>query len=624
MAQVVAKSIATASNNAQSGQVSGKYYRTRSLSQNLQQIFHPNRQSHSRSINNLSAVGGTARLQIDASNNNINNNNISNFNINNQKMIDEKLNVPQSLPQSPRIQIETPDQFIIPNSYDSYKMNHSKSLNFSPSLSRQSTQYQYGSPPSIYSNNSSISSHNRVEFVPSAKLKGYNLGGYRRNQYTRSLSMEVPKQLKPLQKRPSWEERRGSNSSNNQDSSYSDNQYQINEVVKENVELLRKYSDPKIHGYLAHPQEPSSLSLLQSTFKAKLASLFKNKKKYTIMEPASGKENSGNEMYSMNRYNSAQSLPALVSSTAQQQKKQSKQQKKKQKSKKISVEKYGCDGKLKKLNLNPPQMIGGSFDNLLLINRMNKKKDGLGPYGTYHGRPLLSHAARLKALYKYRKPSESDDATTLSFDYDSGDISDASSLVQSSDDIDEEMSSSYSDFTNKSGSQAYQIRSSASVNSMPPLKFKRHETKKHLTPMRSPVSSSELQGTPQLPMLNLDAFNNNNISSSNTYSSNFSSGSRMFNMPATYTKFNTVPHQHQAAPYNNPFNRNDYSMTMPMMHHQYSSYNTTAVPTKPLFLASFASSSTSTSYNAQMIKNFFTSGPGSSPLVSFLSLSSFP
>jgi len=621
---VVGKNVATTSNNAQSGQVSGKYYRTRSLSQNLQQIFHPNRQSHSRSINNLSAVGATARPQTDPSINNNNNNFIINNN-NNQKMIDEKLNVPQSLPQSPRIQIETPDQFIIPNSYDSYKMNHSKSLNFSPSLSQQ---HQYGSPPSIYSN-SSISSNNRFsamksnEFTSSAKLKGYNLGGYRRSQYTRSLSMEVPKQIKPLQKRPSWEERRGSNSSNNQDSSYSDNQYQINEVVKENVELLRKYSDPKVHGYMAHPQEPSSISLLQSTFKAKLASLFKNKKKYTIMEPASGKENSGNEMYSMNRYNSAQSLPALVSSTAQQ-KKNCKPQKKKHKTKKISVEKYGCDGKLKKLNLNPPQMIGGSFDNLLLINRMNKKKDGLGPYGTYHGRPLLSQAARLKALYKYRKPSESDDATTLSFDYDSGDMSDASSLVRSSDDIDEEMSSSYSDFTYKSGSQAYQIRSSASVNSMPPLKFKRHETKKYLTPMRSPVSSSELQGTPQLPMLNLDAFNNNNnnMTSSNTFSSNFSSGSRMFNMPATYTKFNTVPHQHQhvsQALYSNPFNRNDYSMTMPMMHHQYNSYNAppTSAPIKPSFLASFASSS---SYDAQMIKNFFTSGPGSSPLVSFLSL----
>jgi hypothetical protein len=234
----------------------------------------------------------------------------------------------------------------------------------------------------------------------------------------------------------------------------------------------------------------------------------------------------------------------------------------------------------------------------------------------------LSQAARLKALYKYRKPSESDDATTLSFDYDSGDMSDASSLVRSSDDIDEEMSSSYSDFTNKSGSQAYQIRSSASVNSMPPLNFKRHETKKYLTRMRSPVSSSELQGTPQLPMINLDAFNNNsnNMTSSNTFSSsNFSSGSRTFNMPATYTKFNTVPHQHQHASqalYSNPFNRNDYSMTMPMMHQQYNSYNTTPT-SKPSFLASFASSS---SYDAQMIKTFFTSGPGSSPLVSFLSL----
>lgn len=635
-------SVKTTAQTTHAGQVSGKYYRTRSLSQNLQQIFHPNRQSHSRSINNLSVVGGTSlggnvRPQIDISN------------INKKNPIDEKQNVPRSLPQSPRIQIETDDQFIIPNydrKYDSNKMNHSKSLNFPPTMARQH-QYQHGSPPNIYyPNNFSYSSINNSRLIAlkndvasPVKIKGYNLNGHRRNQYTRSISMEVPKHLKQLQKLPSFgEDRRGSNSSNNQESPFSDNQYQINEVVQENVELLRKYSDPKIPGYTQIPQE-SSLSLWQSTFKAKLASLFKNKKKYTIMEPLNSKETSGTETYSMNRCNSAQSLPALVSSSTPSNnniKKSNKQHHKKKhkcNNKKVSIEKYGCDGKLKKLSLNPPQMIGGSYDNLLLINRMNKKKNAIGTYDTYHGRPLMSHASRLKALCKYRKPSESDDATTtFSFDYDSGDMSDSSSLAQSSDD--EELSSSYSDFTNKSSSHAYQIRSSASVNSMPPIKFKKHETKNNLmATKRSPASSFDSQGNIQLPMLIVDAFNNknnNNVinnsnnnsvsSNGNSINSNFSSGNRILNVPGTFTKFNTAPyHQMSQALYNNSFNRNDYSMTMPMMHHQYNSYNSTATsaPLKPLFLTSFASSSSSSpSYNVQMIKNFFTSGPGSSPLVS--------
>lgn len=601
------------STNVSSGQVSGKYYRTRSLSQNLQQIFHPNRQSHSRSINNLSVVGNATRPQLDLSGAI-------------RKSYDEKLPVPKSLPHSPRIQIETDDQFIIPNNYDrkyeSYGINHSKSLNFTPTQQQGSTADNNFKYPSISSRFSTMRSN---ELGSPVKLKGYSLGEYRRNQYTRSLSMEVPKLMKPLQKRPSWEERRGSNSSNNQDSPHSDSQYQINEVVKENVELLRKYSDPKIHAYI-HPQESSSLSLWQSTFKAKLASLFRNKKKYTIMEPMSGKETSGNETYTMNRCNSAQSLPALVSSSIQP-KKNGKHGKKKNKNKKINVEKYGCDGKLKKLSLNPPQMIGGSYDNLLLINRMNKQKNAMGPYDTYHGRPLLSHSMRLKALCKYRKPSESDDATTLSFDYDSGDMSDSSSLAHSSDEIDEEVSSSYSDFTNKSSTHAYQLHSSASVNSMPPLKHKNH--KKMALSTRSPASSTELQpGTLQLPALNQDAFNNNsNSNNSSIVSNNFNSGSRLYNLPAAITKLISTPYHHTSpALYNNPYNRNDYSMTMPMMQHQYNSYNSSATsvpPLKPLFLASFASSSmSSTSYNAQMIKNFFTSGPGSSPLVSFLLLPS--
>lgn len=475
------------------GMVSGKYYRTRSLSQNLQQIFHPNRQSHSRSINNLSADATLSRpttLDIKKSS------------------TAQQLNIPNSLPQSPRIQIESADSpfYMIPSHYST--LPHSKSLTFNYPVKN-------APPPSVM------------------KLKGYNLGEYRRRNYARSVSMETPK---PFNKRPSWEERKQKQAHN----------YQINEVVKENSELLRKYSDPKVH-----PDSSSSLSLWHSTFKAKLASLFRNKKKYTIVEPSS----SGKEEYlGLPRTYSAQSLPSLVKP-----KNRSKGSKKDQKHER----KLKVDGKLKTLSLNPPQMIGGSFDNLLMINRLNKRKRAVGTYDTYHGRPLMSHASRLKALYKYRKPSESDDATTLSFEYDSGDMSDSSSLAHSSSDGDE-VSSSFSDVTNKSSNRAYRIRMSTSAHSMPSMKLQR-ELSKRSTSTQSPACSLD---TPQFS--------------------------------------------------NIPSNSSTFSMTMPGNQHFYPIASFSSQ--KPLNFIKSTAAAANTNFNAQMIKNFFTSGPGSSndfPLVSF-------
>lgn len=555
-------------NNSSRGQVSGKYYRTRSLSQNLQQIFHPNRQSHSRSINNLSAVGGN-------SNNSNNNSRPQTLDIKRnlphlQQQQHHQMNIPHSLPQSPRILIESADSpfFMIPAN-QSYNMYQSKSLNFSP------TTYPTFNYPILSSNRYYESS------LPSAtamKLKGYNLGEYRRGNYSRSTSMEAPKIIKPLIKRPSWEERR------QQKYSPISDRYQINEVIKENSELLRKYSDPKVI------DSSSSLSLWQSTFKSKLASLFRNKKKYTIMEP--GADNV-RQLSSTDRYKtfSAQSLPALFNP-------QKGGRRKKDKKNPPPIRKKFTDGKLKKLNLNPPQMIGGSYDNLLLIDKINKSKNVLGNYETFHGRPFMNQTSRLKALYKYRKPSESDDATTFSYEYDSGEMSDSSSLEHTSSDEDE-VSSSYSDITTKSSNRAYRLRMSASARSMPAMKLHRENSKK----------------------------------SNSTYSPSLSLDTPQFsNIPSNSSTFH---------------GRNDYSMIMQGHHHFYppvigknSSFNNFIVS------SSIASNSnnnfninnlnnnnnvnvstattTTNNYNAQMIKNFFTSGPGSTnefPLVSLICLS---
>jgi hypothetical protein len=474
---------------SQAGQVSGKYYRTRSLSQNLQQIFHPNRQSHSRSINNLSAVEGA---------------NYSNrVNNDGKKLInEEKLTIPHSLPQSPRIQIEPADPFFIPN-----QMQYSRSLNFTSSLHQTNSMLPTFKYPV------------KATETVTMKLKGFNLGDYRRNKFVRSTSMEVPKTLKSLNNRPSWEEREIFRENCN-------SRMQIDEVVKENSELLRKYCEPKI-------QESSSLSLWQSTFKAKLASLFKNKKKYTILEPiSSGKE----EAY---RYNSAQSLPALASRT------KTSKHKKNQKNSNLSKQITSVHGKLKTLSVNPPQMIGGSIDNLLMINRINEKDKAIGTYDTYHGRPLMSRASRLKALYKYRKPSESDDATTLSFDYDSGDVSDTSSLAQSSSEL-EEVLSSFSDVTTKSSNRAFKLRSSASLNSMLPQKLKYGSV--HINKIESPIIKKTLSKSNIKHKTSSSRAANENSIKNKDYSKNAAFNNQMIKNyftagPGSSNEFPLVSHQ---------------------------------------------------------------------------------
>lgn len=529
------------------GQLSGKYYRTRSLSQNLQQIFHPHRQSHSRSINNLSNVGATGPGKSASKN---------------------VLKVPQSLPQSPRILVDSSTSPFFPSL-------QIPSLNFLPPSQASNTVYPMFNftQPTVL----------RISEPSTTKLKGFKLGEFRKNQYTRTLSTEAPTPPKPLEKRLSFEERR-----NPQD------RYQINDVVKENVELLRKYSDPKVQS-ISYPESgASSLMLLQSKFKTKLASLFKNKKKYTIAEPpTSQKENF--EGYAIHRCESCHSLPTLTTLTAGNRKNvKHKNDKKERKSlrqmKKSSVDRCRADGKLKSLNLNPPQMIGGSFDNLLLLHRMNQKRRMMGTYDTYHGRPLISQSSRIKSLMKYRKPSESDDATTLSYDYDSGDMSDNSSIERSSSEVGED-SSSYSDLTTKSSSYGYKIRSSASIHSMPQMKQSR-KLKQSPTPNRS----LETQFSPF--------------------------GNRVPHQPNAPVNPKSIPYHltHQmSAPVLN--NRSD-SFTMPMMMQQPSFGQFT----KPNYYASLSMPSAGVHVNQnpnQMIKAFFTSGPASSnefPLVSLLSL----
>ena len=526
-----------------SGQLSGKYYRTRSLSQNLQQIFHPHRQAHSRSINNLSNIGapGTAKNQSR-----------------------NVLKVPKSLPQSPRILVDSQTSpFFAPLQVPS--------LNFLPPA-----QTQYPIYPMLTFMQPTARAHEPT------KLKVFNLGEYRKNQYARTYSIETPLP-NTLDKRYSLEEKR-------KPLRIYEDKHQINDAVKENAELLRKYSDPKVPSLPFPESSTSSLTFLQSAFKAKLASLFKNKKKYTIAEPPSRKENS--ETYSIQRCESCHSLPAVTTGKRNSKQKIDKKDRKNLRQlKKTSMGKCWAEGKLKSLNLNPPQMIGGSFDNLLLLSRMNKKRTmmGLGTYDTYHGKPLLSHASRQKALYKYRKPSESDDGTALSFDYDSGDLSDTSSLARSSSDLGED-SSSFSDLTTKSSNYGYKIRSSASVHSMPHMRTHRKNKTPHLSPNRSQET--------QFPINSLIG---------NRVAQHFNSSIPPKSIPYNLSQM--------SAPTLN--NRSD-SLTMPTIIQQTS----LGQFPRPNYYSSLSMPSSCVQMNQypnQMIKAFFTSGPASSnecPLVS--------
>lgn len=529
------------------GELSGKYYRTRSLSQNLQQIFHPHRQSHSRSINNLSNVGAPGAVKGAS------------------KIV---LKVPQSLPQSPRILVDMSTSPFFPSL-------HVPSLNFLPPSQTPNPVY-----PMFNFTQPTVLRISEPSSPSTTKLKGFKLGELRKNQYARTLSSEVPLPPKLLDKRLSLQEQRKP----------LQDRYQINDAVKENVELLRKYSDPKIISY----KEPgaSSLTLLQTKFKTKLASLFKNKKKYTIAEPPTS-QHKNHEAYDIYRCESCHSLPTLMTGNRRnvKQKVDKKERKSLRHMKKSSTGRYPAESKLKSLNLNPPQMIGGSFDNLLLLNRMNQKRRMMGTYDTYHGRPLISQAHRMKSLMKYRKPSESDDATTLSFDYDSGDMSDHSSMEQSSSEVGGD-SSSYSDLTTKSSSYGYKLQSSTSIHSMPHSKQSR-KLKKSPTPKHSPSCSLETQ---------------------------FSSfGNRVVQQPSSLIYSKPIPYQltHQmSAPALS--NRSDSFMMM-----QQPSFGQF---TKPNYYTSLSTPSTGVHVNQnpnQMIKAFFTSGPASSnefPLVSLLSL----
>lgn len=476
------------------------------------------------------------------------------------------LKVPQSLPQSPRILIDSQTSpFFAPLQIPT--------LNFLPPAQTQNTIF-----PMFSFAHPTLQTHE-----PTTKLKGFNLGEYRKNQYARTASI-VAQLPKPSEKRLSLEEKR-------KPLRIYEDHHQINDAVKENAELLRKYSDPKVPSFKFPESGASSLTFLQSAFKAKLASLFRNKKKYTIAEPPNRKENA--ETFSMHRCESCHSLPTIPSGKKNPKQKADKKDRKNLRHlKKNSMGRCWAEGKLKSLNLNPPQMIGGSFDNLLLLSRMNKKRAmiGLGTYDTYHGRPLLSHASRLKALYKYRKPSESDDGTALSFDYDSGDISDTSSLARSSSDLGED-SSSFSDLTTKSSNYGYKIRSSASIHSMPHMRTHRKGKASNLSPNRSQET--------QFPI-------------------NSSIGTRVAQ------HFN-VPIHPKSVPYNL-----SHQMSAPTLNNRSDSFATPTMLqqpsfgqlTRPNYLSSLSmpsSSAYANQYPSQMIKAFFTTGPASSnecPLVS--------
>lgn len=447
------------------GQLSGKYYRTRSLSQNLQQIFHPNRQSHSRSINNLSMVGSLKIGQTRQS----------------QHVL------PQSLPQSPRILVEQDCQTIEPF-YSIAGGTNVKPLscfNFQPP-----SQQIF---PKISFSQTVVNQPMPTINASSGKVKGNKILEKRNSHYfMRSQSVDAAKAQ--LQKLPGIAIRKTSHDNSRET-------YHVYEAVQENVQLLRKFSEPA-------RTEGTSTSLWQSTFKPslkeKLAALFKNKKKYSLAEPNSNfrsRYEGNSESFHLNQdFSSCQSLPALVDRKFNKSKQENvmeireKKKTRKKLKKKTSFEKPSA--KLKALNLNPP-MIGGSCDNLF----MNRNKLKMNTYETYHGRPMTQHQRlKLSLFNKNRMLSESDEygtrsedgTTTLCYEQDnimvsddSGEMSDTSSLIQSSTSADE-LSSSFSDITTKSSKshRRFKLRTSTSLRSMP-QSFNTNSKRSPTTPQSS-------------------------------------------------------------------------------------------------------------------------------------------
>lgn len=463
------------------GQLSGKYYRTRSLSQNLQQIFHPNRQSHSRSINNLSMVGSLKFSQMRQS----------------------PQVLPQSLPQSPRVLVEQDCQTVEPfysMAGDSFNVKPLSCFNFTPP-----SQLIF---PKISFSQTVAKQPMPIINATSGKVKGNKILEKRNSHYfMRSQSVDAARAQ--LQKLPGIAFRKTSHDNSKET-------YHVNEAVEENVQLLKKFSEPV---------RMESTSLWQSTFKpslkAKLAALFKNKKKYSLAEPNSNFKSryEGNvESFHLNRdFTSCQSLPALVDRKTNKsmhknvmEVREKKKTRKKLK-KKVSLEKPSA--KLRALNLNPP-MIGGSCDNLF----MNRKKLNNNMYETYHGRPMTQYQRLKVSMFKKRMLSESDEYGTRSEDGtttlnnfenenilvsdDSGEMSDTSSLIQSST-SDNELSSSFSDITTKSSKshRRFKLRTSTSLRSMPQTfntNLKHFATTQQTSVRDSPLVKSSLSFSKKL------------------------------------------------------------------------------------------------------------------------------
>jgi hypothetical protein len=251
----------------------------------------------------------------------------------------------------------------------------------------------------------------------------------------------------------------------------------------------------------------------------KLTTIFKSNKMYAVDEQNSGSDDTSGRVIltkykSFNpEFNTSLSLPSLVSKKSPRSDLESPlahkkhyetdvQQKKRplrRKLRKKSNERQQA-GRLNALKLNPPHMIGGSFDNLYLLNKLSKNNHLVDSFTTYHGRQQ-SHRKLKESLYKYRKPSEcssfpSDDAAEIDYDYldiedDTGNISDISSLVSSSNDEEVSSSSSFA-FSRQKQQRPNTLRISASLSSVPQtlLNNNDHQKKCFYSPTSSPVPAT--------------------------------------------------------------------------------------------------------------------------------------
>lgn len=507
----------------------GIFYRVRSNSQKFQNtnsVHLMHGQTGSRSISNINICG----LNVQKN---------SGGPLESIQLPQIGKNVPQSS-KYPAVQQPTrPAQ-----RQHNFQMNQIKTSRTDPSISNSNFIYNDRS-------NSSFSSNDAVN-----KIKGYNLNNNRQDVYffARSASADLSKLIQSTNKKLLYsrlsenrlnigkQQQPGEPSppilpsnyefsskpftfpAQNVERQSKNDSIQLKDTLKEFEELAEKTKAMKV----SDSKEESPHNKFKFLFKPKfnkLTSIFKTTKMYSVDEQNSnsGSDGAASKCVPMKytKYDTdfctSQSLPSLVlkklvksdgfSETPSMSKDINTMEnfadKKRKKKHKLKTRRQFVDWsehRLKRLSLDPPKMIGGSFDNLYMLNKLSKNYNNNLPdsYVTYHGKQQ-SHKKIKQSLYKYRRPSEnsdfpSDDTGEMQFVEeitDPGNISDESSLFSTSND--DGSSSSAFAIRHHYNKRPHSLSISASLNSVP-LSLSKHDShmlKKYtLGRSRSPTVAS--------------------------------------------------------------------------------------------------------------------------------------